>query len=44
VNIGHPRRRYIVEPLEDPVPRDVPRQPSNDPSEDLTAFEKIEAE
>jgi hypothetical protein len=31
MNIGEPRRTIIVEPLEDPVPREAPTEPEAEP-------------
>jgi hypothetical protein len=27
MEIGEPKREIVIEPIEDPVPRDVPREP-----------------
>jgi len=31
MEIGEPQRTIIVEPLEDPVPREAPREPEAEP-------------
>jgi hypothetical protein len=28
MEIGRPRRKYVIEPLEEPVPREAPEEPA----------------
>jgi hypothetical protein len=45
VEIGKPERRYTVEPLEDPVPRELPAEPPDvPPREEPSEPEKVPAE
>ena len=42
MEIGNPERRYTVEPLEDPVPREEPAPPTEPPEEEPGEREKVE--
>ena len=43
MDIGEPRRTYVVEPLEDPVPRKLPDEPPEEPVETPDEREPVPA-